>query len=99
MRSASSSGTGPRAICAERLFALALEPVDGGDVGVVERREEPRLALEPREAVGVGGEGGREELERDVATEFGVARAVYLTHAPGADLVGHLVVCDPANVH
>jgi hypothetical protein len=31
--------------------------VDRGDVRVVERREQLRLALEAREAVGIGGDG------------------------------------------
>ena len=33
--------------------ALLLDPVDAGDVRMVERGQHPRFALEPREAVGV----------------------------------------------
>ena len=34
-----------------------LEAVDRADVRVIERREQPRFALEAREAIGIGGEG------------------------------------------
>ena len=66
--SASSSGSGPRAIARE-VLALdelhheraharrrLLEPVDRRDVRVVELREELRFALEARQALGIGGE-------------------------------------------
>ena len=69
-----------------------LEPVDGGDVGVVERRQHPRFALEARQSFGIDGYILRQCLDRDVAPEPRVARAVDHTHASrperGDDLVG-----------
>ena len=51
-----------------------------------------RLALEARERVGVGREPRRQHLDRDVALEPRVARAIDLAHAARAegrrDLVG-----------
>ena len=49
-----------------------LEPVDDRDVGVVQRGQGLGFALEPREAIRVGGERLGEDLDRDVAIEPGV---------------------------
>ena len=57
------------------------DAVDGGDVGVVERGQDFGFALEAGHALGVVAEGGRQDLDGDVALEFGVAAAVDLTHA------------------
>ena len=62
-----------------------LEAVYRADVGVVQRREHPRLALEAREAIRIAGERLRQDLDRDVARELGVACAVHLAHAARAD--------------
>ena len=41
----------------QRAHAVGLlEAVDRGDVGMIERREHARLALEARQPIGVGGE-------------------------------------------
>ena len=48
---------------------------------MVQRREEPRLALEPREALLVHREDRRQHLDCDIAAKPGVARAVDLAHA------------------
>ena len=62
--------------------AVALfDPVDRADVRMVERREHPRFALEAGQPVGIRGEGTRQNLERDVAPELRVARAIHLAHA------------------
>ena len=62
-----------------------LEPVDRGDVRVVEGGEEVRLALEAAEALGVLRDLGRQHLDRDVAAEVRVGGAVDLAHAAGAE--------------
>ena len=54
--------------------------VDRQDVGMVESRGGARLLLEALAAVGVGGGGLRQDLDRDVAAEFGVPRAIDLAH-------------------
>ena len=73
-----------------------LEAVDGGDVGMAQCRERPGLALEPREPLSITSEGGRQNLDRDVAIEPGVACAKHLPHAALAeerlDLVGSIRV-------
>ena len=57
-----------------------------------EGRDRLRLALEPRERVGIGRDGLRQHLDRDVAIQLPVARAVDLPHSARAqrreDLVG-----------
>ena len=71
--------------------ADSLEAVDRGDVGMVQRRERLRLALEPRQAFGVGGERVRQDLDRDLAAERRVRRPIHLPHAAFADLRGDFV--------
>ena len=68
-----------------RLAVGFVEAVDRGDIGVVQRREQLRLALESRDAIRVGHESVGEDLDRDVATELGVARAIDLAHPAGAE--------------
>src|SRR5262245_46836780 len=43
------------------------ESVNRSDVRMIERGEQLRFALESRETIGIGGEGVRKDLERDVA--------------------------------
>ena len=70
----------------ERVHALRLfQFVDRGDVRVIERRQGPRFAPEPREPIGIGGDGVRQALDGDVPLEARVARAVHLAHSTGAD--------------
>ena len=71
---------------------LLADIVDGGDVRVVEPRREARLLLEPRPPLGVGGDFGRQHLDRNVAVEPGVGGLVDRTHAALADLGDDLVV-------
>ena len=66
--------------------ARVLEAVDVRDVGMVQRREDLRFAFETGEPIGVVGEGGGQDLDRDVAIELRIARAIDLAHAAGAKL-------------
>jgi hypothetical protein len=61
------------------------EPVNLRNVGVVQRRQGPRLALETRNAVGIRSKRLRENFDRDIAVEPSVPRPVDLAHAAGAD--------------
>ena len=54
------------------------EAVDGRDVGMVERRQRLRLALESHHAIGIGRECGGQHLQGDGAVELGIARAIHL---------------------
>ena len=95
--SASSSGIGPRAIRCDRSSpstssitsardaARFFEAVDARDVRMIQRREDLRFALEAREAIGIVRERVRQDLDRDVAIQLRVARAIDLAHAACAD--------------
>ena len=77
----------------EELRAVRLfEAVDRGDMGMIERGEHLRLPLEPGDALGVWSAAIRQDLDRDVATELRVARAIDFAHPARAerrdDLVG-----------
>ena len=69
-----------------------VESVDRGDVGMIERGQQFRLALEAHQPVGVGAEGLRQDLDRHLAVERGVDRAPDLAHAALAELVDEPVV-------
>ncbi len=68
-----------------RLARAAGDAVDGSDVRVIQRGEQPRLALETGEAIDVRGQLGRQHLERDIAPQLHIARAIHLAHAALAD--------------
>ena len=76
-----------------------LETVDGGDVRMIERRQQLRLATEAGHAVGIAGERRGQHLERHVPPELGVARAIDLAHAAGADLLLDPIVRDRLSDH
>ena len=68
----------------ERLHAVRFfKAVNCGDVRVIERRQNLRLAFEPREPVEIVGEEFGEDLQRDVAIELRVTRAIHLAHPTG----------------
>jgi hypothetical protein len=68
---------------------------DCTDMRMAQRGQHLRFALEAREAFGVRCEGVGKNLQRDVATQPPVARAIDLTHAPGAQRARHLVGAEP----
>ncbi len=72
--------------------AVVAHLVDAGDVGMVQGGEHLGLALEAGEPLGVLGEGGRQHLDRHLATELGVLGAVDLSHAAFTELGGDLEV-------
>ena len=64
---------------------LRAEVEDGQDVRMGKRRDRFRLALEASQRVGIGGDGLREDLDRDVPVQLVIPRAVDLPHATSAD--------------
>ena len=68
-----------------------LEAVDLRDVWMIQRRQDLRFPSETGQTVGVGRERVRKDLQRDVAIERRVARAVDLAHAAHAEQFGDLV--------
>ena len=62
---------------------------------MIERGEQARFALEARAPVRIVGEQGRQQLDGDVASEAGIAGAVHLAHAAGAERPGDLEVAQP----
>jgi hypothetical protein len=68
---------------------------DGDDVGVGESSGGAGLGLEAAEPVGGGLSVGGDELDRHLASEAGVAGAVDLAHAPGAERLHDLVGTEP----
>jgi hypothetical protein len=76
----------------EGLDALGvLQPVDGRDVRMIERGEDFRFALEPRDAFRVSRERLGEDFDRDVAIEPRVARPIHFAHPARPDSGENLV--------
>ena len=69
-----------------------VQPVDRRDVRVVERGQQPRLALEPRQPLGVGAEGVGQDLDRDLAVERRIHGLPDHAHGSAADLFDQTVV-------
>ena len=67
------------------------KPVDRGDVGMIQRRECPSLALEPRHALEISRERIGKDFDGDLAAERRVGRSVDLSHPPFADRHSHFV--------
>ena len=65
--------------------AFLFDAVDLRDVRMVERRKHLRLALESRDAIGVGGEEIGQNLDRDVAVQPRIARPIHFAHSAGAN--------------
>jgi len=79
----------------ERASFVRADVVDDKDVRVIELGGDARFLLESREAVGIRGEAGVDDLEGDVAPEPRVARPPHLTHATRAEERDDLVWAKP----
>ena len=66
-----------------------LDPVDRGDVGMIQRREQFRLALKARDAIGIAADGLGQDLDRDVALQL-VSRARYTSPMPPAPIASRI---------
>src|SRR5262249_4575194 len=72
--------------------AQIIEAMDGADVWMVQRCEEPGFSIEATAALGIRIENVRKDLDRDVASELGVVRTIHVAHATCAkefsDVIG-----------
>ena len=78
------------------VFAF-FERVDGGDVRVIQRREDLRLALEAGDPGGVVRQRRGKHFDGDVAAKLDVAGAVHFAHSAGADARGDFVFAEPSS--
>jgi hypothetical protein len=68
--------------------------VDLTDVRVIQARNRACFFFEPAQPIGIRGELGGQDLDRDIATEPAVPRAVHLTHPARAERSDHFVRSD-----
>ena len=79
----------------ELILPLRAHCIYRGDVGVIEHGRGPRLALEALPGIGAfGRQLGRQELERDRASQLHVLGLVDRSHAALAELLEDLVLPD-----
>ena len=71
-----------------------LEAVDRADVGVVQRREHPGLALEASEAIRVARERAGQDLDGDITTQLRVPCLVDVTHPARSEQGGQLIAAE-----
>ena len=70
----------------ERVYAVMLfQPVNGGDVAMIERGKCPGFALESRQPIGIGSKRGRQDLQGHVSAKLEVVGAVDLAHPADAE--------------
>jgi hypothetical protein len=58
---------------------------------MVQRRQDLRFAAKPADPVGIAGDGVRKDLERNIASEAGIASPVDLPHSSGTECGEDLV--------
>jgi hypothetical protein len=63
----------------------SLQPIDVRDVRMVQRRKDLRLTFEPCQAISIERKRFREDLERHIAIELRVSRAIHFSHSARAD--------------
>src|SRR5262249_60387688 len=61
---------------------------------MIQGREDVRLALKPRQTLGIAGNGRREDFERDLALQPRIPRPIHLAHATGAERCNDFVGAD-----
>ena len=69
--------------------------VDRQDIRVIQRSRRARFLLEPTQSLGIAGEGGRQDLDRHVTPQTGIARSIHLAHPAGADERDNFVDAEP----
>ena len=76
----------------EKPFAgVFFDSVDGGDVRMIERREKARFALESSKCVIVTGERFGKQLDRNLAPESRIRRAIDHAHSARAKRVENFI--------
>ena len=68
-----------------RLAVGRPDVVDADDIGMRQLARGPGFNLEPAQTLRIGGKARRQRLDRHIAPESGVARAIHLAHAAGTD--------------
>ena len=71
------------------------EAVNGGDVGMVEGRQQACLAFEARQAFGVGRKKFGQDLDGDVSSQVRITRAIHLAHPARTERRDDLVCTEP----
>jgi hypothetical protein len=80
----------------ERLDAVGVfEPVDRGDLRVIQGGEDFGFALKTRQSIAITRDRGRQELDRDLPLQRRVRRPIHLPHSAFTDLGSDGVDAEP----
>src|SRR5262249_30712442 len=70
------------------------EPMNCGNVRMIQRSQHACFTLESSKTLGVTRECFGQDLDRHTSTEFGVAGLIDLAHSAGAEVSCYLVMCE-----
>ena len=76
-----------------------LDAVNGCDVGMIQRCQNARFALETFCSFGVMGERIRKQLDRNTTAQPGVGCLIHLAHAACSQVAGDFVMCEFRSDH
>ena len=71
-----------------------LDAIDGADVRIVQGRQRSRFSFEASQSIGIAGKRRRQHLDRDVASQPGIACAIDVANSPGSKDRDELVVAE-----
>ena len=80
-----------------RLAVGGADVVDADDIGMRQQARRPGFDLEPAQTLRIGGKARGQRLDRHIAPEPGVARAMHLAHAARADEAEYFVGTEPGS--
>src|SRR5262249_49714355 len=79
--------------------ATLLKSVDGSDVGAIQRRQNPSLALETGDAFRVMSELFRQAFDRPPPAQLPRRRLIRLSHAAASEVAGDFIMLEPGPNH
>ena len=82
----------------ETSVACPIKPVNRGDVGMVQRRKQLSLALEPGDPLHITGHLIGQHLDGHLTVEVGIFSAIDLTHPPRAQRSEDFVRTEPCAI-
>src|SRR5262249_35630054 len=68
------------------------QSVNGGDVGMIQRRKHPRFTVKSRNAFGIVAEGFRKKLDSYTSAQFRISGLIHIAHAPRSKVARDFVM-------
>jgi hypothetical protein len=85
--------------CEELPSARFVDAVNGGDVGMIQGRQNAGFALEPRHAVAIVTEGFGQKLDRNAAAQLRIHGPIHFAHATGSQMADYFELSELGSNH